>query len=171
MEEVEESDLEDEYEEVIEEEFDLEDEYEDVDIDLDAELLRTVVFIEDGTTLSLGDEKILFEETLGEGVEGDGGLVSFLDGTFAVRFRDDVAVTFVAVAFVRIEFPAFDVNRNISQLALELMFDPFFEHPNAERTYVKGFEIDGQAYAFQVTLGLTSGELSHIESISVNAFD
>jgi len=175
VEETEESGSEDEYEEATEEELISEDEYEeaieDVSIDSGAELLRTVVFVEDGTTLSLGDERVLFEETLGAGVEGDEGMVSFLDGTFTVRFRDDIAVTFVAVAFLRIEFPAFDVDRSISQLTQELMFDPFFEHPNAERTYVRGFEIDGQVYAFQVTLALTSGELSGVESISVIVLD
>jgi len=134
-------------------------------------LPKSVIFTESDSILSLGDERARFDDVLGAGV-ANGDMVSYLDGTFSVRFRDGVAITFVRMwDFERIVFPAFDANRSISSMMRDLMFDPFFEHPSTEHVYVKTLEIGGVVYVLQVTIGLTDGELSHVESIALNVFD
>ena len=134
-------------------------------------LLKSVIFTEDGSILSLGDERAVFDNVLGEGVE-EGDLVRYLDGTFVVRFRDDVAITFVRMwEFERIEFPAFDANRSISSIMRDLMFDPFFEHPSADHVYVAPVHVGSDVYMLQVTVGLTGGELSHVETITLSIFE
>lgn len=133
--------------------------------------LKSVVFTETGEVLYLGDERASFDRVLGEGVES-GNTVSYLGGTFTVRFEDGVAITFVRMwEFERIVFPAFDANRSISSIMRDLMFDPFFEHPNAEHVYVAVLEVGEGVYVLQVTMGLTNGELSHVESITLHVFD
>jgi len=134
-------------------------------------LLKSVIFAESDSILSLGDERALFDSVLGEGVE-DGDIVSYLDGTFNVRFRDGAAITFIRMwEFERIVFPAFDATRSVSSIMRDLMFDPFFEHPNAEHVYLAPLEIGAGVYVLQITMGLTNGELSHVESITLNVFD
>lgn len=134
------------------------------------ESLISVVFTEDGSILSLGDEKAVFDDVLGESTEND-GQVSYLDGTFTVRFEDGIATTIVATSFERVDFPAFDVDRTISALTRDLMFGDFIEHPSVDHAYLLPIDIDSQSYVFMVTLGLDNDELSHVESVALRVLE
>ena len=124
--------------------------------------LISVILAEDGSVLSLGDQREAFEAALGEGTEVASG-VTYLGGHFAVIFEDNAARMFIAMgdALEQLEFPVFDPNRSISSLMLDLTLGgDFVEADN--RQYVRIFEVDGVQYSLLVQMEVTDGALSHV---------